>query len=183
MKDFSKTKIARVYSTALYEAAEENSCVEKVWRDIVKIKGLLHQNSELVAYLSSPLWSENDKKDVLQKAAKILKIDEETRSCLEIVVSNGRIGDLPAILDGFAKVYYQKNNVIEVEVETVKKLSETQDENLRVILEKILAKNVLVNYNINPTILGGLRIKCGSRMYDDCLATKLNYLENVMKGK
>lgn len=183
MKKNSKTKIARVYSTALYEAASDRGCVEEVWKDVAKLNGLLHQNSDLIAYLSSPLWGEKDKEDVLDRVAKILKLNEETESCLQVISINGKIKDLPTILAGFSKVYYQKHNIAEVEVEAVKKLSDIQDKNLREMLTKVLAKDVVINYNINPGILGGLRIRYGSKMYDDCLATKLNYLENVMKGK
>ena len=183
MKKNSKSKIARVYATALYEAAEDKGCVDKVWKDIGKLEVLLEKEPELKAYLASPLWSEKDKKDVLKKTAEALALDEDTKNCLQLVVQNNRVSYLPDILDGFARVYYMKNNIAEVEVETVRDLSAAQDKCLRGILQKLFAKNIVVKYNINPAILGGLRVKCGSKMYDDCLATKLNYLENVMKGK
>ena len=51
------------------------------------------------------------------------------------------------------------------------------------LLEKILGKQVEIDYVLNPKILGGLRVQCGSKMFDDSLASKLNYLENIMKGK
>ena len=47
----------------------------------------------------------------------------------------------------------------------------------------MLGKQVVINYELNPKILGGLRVQCGSKMFDNSLASKLNYLENVMKGK
>ena len=50
-------------------------------------------------------------------------------------------------------------------------------------MEKILGKQVEIDYVLNPKILGGLRVQCGSKMFDNSLASKLNYLENVMKGK
>lgn len=183
MKKNSKSKIARVYSAALYEAAEEKKCVEKVWNDVARLGAFLRKNGEFASYLACPLWSEQDKKDVLAKASKILELDEETKSCLEIISENRRMSDLSAILDEFVNVYYHKNNIAEVEVETAKELSKLQDERLSKVLQNLLKRNIVVKYTVNPAILGGLRVKCGSQMYDDCLATKLNYLENVMKGK
>ena len=38
LKKKSKTKIARVYSTALYDAATEMGQIEKVWADIEKLQ-------------------------------------------------------------------------------------------------------------------------------------------------
>lgn len=183
MKKSSKTKIARVYSAALYEAAVEKKCVAQVWEDAAKLQNLLKTDAEFEAYLASPLWDEKDKNDVLAKTAKILGLRQETLNCLEIVTANHRVGDLAMILDDFGKIYYLKNNIAEVDVDTVKKLSAAQDNNLKKVLAQIFAKEVVINYNINPSIIGGLRIQYGSKMFDDSLAAKLNYLENVMKGK
>ena len=83
----------------------------------------------------------------------------------------------------YQKIYYKDQGIIEVDVETVKDLSSSQDKKLKTVLSKLFAGDVVVNYKINPSIIGGLRVKSGSKMFDDSLATKLNYLENLMKGK
>ena len=183
MKKVSKTKTAHVYATALYEVSVEKKSVEKVKEDVVKLQKLLAENREFCDYLENPLWSQNDKKDVLKKGAKLLNLRDETLSCLEVVTENGRISDLSLILNDFEKIYNCKNNVIKVCVETVKQLSSQQDNKLKKTLEKKLGKSVTINYVLNPKILGGLRVQCGSKMFDNSLVSKLNYLENVMKGK
>ena len=58
-----------------------------------------------------------------------------------------------------------------------------QDAKLKKVIENLLGKKVLIDYVINPKILGGLRVQCGSKMFDNSLINKLNYLENIMKGK
>ena len=70
----------------------------------------------------------------------------------------------------------------EVEVETVKQLSATQNKKLQQNLEKMLDKKVVVTYKITPELIGGLRIKFGSEMIDNSLVSKLNRLEIEMKG-
>ena len=183
LKKVSKTKVAHVYATALYEAAVESKSVEKVKNDVAELRKILDGNGDFGAYLENPLWSQKDKNDVLQKTAKLLKLSGDTLSCLNVVVENGRISDLAMILDDFEKIYNKKNNVVKVDVETVKKISKLQNDKLKKVMEKILGKQVVLNYIINDKILGGLRIQCGSKMYDNSLINKLNYLENIMKGK
>ena len=68
-------------------------------------------------------------------------------------------------------------------LKTVKKLSSVQSSSLQKTLEKFFGKKVVIDYQIVPSILGGLRIRCGSKMIDGSLMSKLNYLENIMKGK
>ena len=183
MKKVSKTKIAHVYATALYEASLESNSVEKVKVDVAKLQELLNENNDFADYLENPLWSQKDKYEVLQKTSKLLSLRSETLNCLDVVVENGRISDLKLILNGFEKIYNCKNNVVKVSVETVKKLSSSQNAKLKKVMENMLGKQVEIDYVLNPKILGGLRVQCGSKMFDNSLASKLNYLENVMKGK
>lgn len=183
MKKTSKTKISKTYAMALYEAASGTKSIDKVLNDIEKLRTLLKEDASVCSYLSSPLWADADKKDVLAKSAKILHLSEETLACLDLVTENRRIAELMMILDDFVKIYYQKSGVAEVDVETVKKLTAKQDKSLTAVLEKLFAKKVVINYIVNPAVAGGLRVKYESKMFDDSLASKLNYLENVMKGK
>lgn len=133
-------------------------------------------------YLANPIWSDVDKKDVLVQIGSKLKLSAETVSCLDIISNNRRFGALPLILQEFLHVFYRRSGIQEVEVESVKELSAAQDKKLQANLEKVLGKKVVVSYKIRPELIGGLRIKFGSEMIDNSVISKLNRLENVMKG-
>lgn len=182
MKKLSKTKIAVTYATALYLAALEEKAVEKVKSDVEKLGSVIKADADFVKCLSNPIWADEDKKDVLQKVATKLALGNETLRCLDVIVDNHRFAELPIILDAFSHVYYTKNNIQEVEVESVKNLSASQMKKLQTNLEKSLNKKVVITYKILPELIGGLRIKYGSEMIDNSLAAKLNRLEIVMKG-
>ena len=181
VKKVSKAKIATTYANALYAAAVEKNNLEQIFADVHRLVSSV--SDEFVSYMSSPLWSDEDKADVLRQVAKKVKINDETLRCLEVVMENRRFGELSDILRAFEHVYYQKKNIIEVAVDSVKPLSSAQDKKLRTNLEKSLGQKVVVAYSINPEILGGLRIRFGSDMIDDTLIQKLNRLEIMMKGE
>ena len=183
MKKVSKIRIANVYATALYEASIDSKSVDKVRDDVLKLQNLLNENSDFGDYLENPLWSQQDKNEVLLKTSKLLGLSKDVLNCLDVVVENGRISDLKLILSGFEKIYNRKNNIEKISVETVKELSVKQDSKLKKVMENILGKKVVIDYVVNPKILGGLRVQCGSKMFDNSLINKLNYLENIMKGK
>jgi len=164
-------------------AASEAGKLDEVWRDVVKLRQMMSENADFAAYLANPLWSDDDKTDVLHKSAKLLGLSNDTKNCLQLVVENRRISDLTLILEEFDDLYYAKADVAEVVVESANKISKPQSDKLQKVLEKLLAKKVVVDYRLNSAILGGLRIKSGSKMFDNSLVSKLNYLENIMKGK
>lgn len=182
MKKDSKTKIASIYSLALFEAAEEKKAVAKVHADVLALLDIMDADKEFLKYFSNPLWGTDSKKSALKDIAKKLKLADETLQCLDVIADNNRFKELQLILEAFKHLYYKKNNIAEVDVASAKKLTATQDKKLSAVLEKMLNKKVVVNYTLNPELLGGLRVKYGSNMIDDSIQGKLNRLEIMMKG-
>ena len=183
MKKISKAKIAVTYATALLDAAAEKKAVAKVFADVLKLREAVSGDAAFVKYMANPLWPEMDKRAVLAETAKKLKLSAETLRCLDIIHENRRFGDLLPILDEFVHLYYLRSNIAEVQVESVKKLSSAQDKKLLSVLEKLLQQKVVLNYKIYPELIGGLKIRVGSEMFDDTVASKLNRLEIMMKGE
>lgn len=182
MKKDSKNKIASVYSLALYEAAESKKAVEEVYADILVLLEVIAADKDFKRYFTNPLWSLDSKKEALRDIAAKLKLSEETKCCLDVIADNNRFAEFDMILDAFKHLYYDKKNIEEVNVQSVKKLSASQNKKLVSVLEKKLGKKVLVNYILNPELLGGLKISYGSNMIDDSISGKLTRLENMMKG-
>ena len=182
MKKISKTKIATTYANALYAAALEKNNLEGVFADIQKLIPAIRKNTDFIMYMANPLLDDVSKKEMLKAISQKIGLDKETLHCLEVVLENRRFAELSLILEAFRHLYYQKKNIVEVEVDCVKPLSTSQDKKLKSNLEKSLGKKIVVSYTITPEILGGLRVKFGSNMIDDTLVNKLNRLEIMMKG-
>lgn len=182
MKKISKAKVISTYADALYSAAEEKAAVARVFEDVKHLMEILREDESIVKYLSNPVWNLESKQEALAAVGAKLKLDKETLNCLDIIASNNRFPELLPILEEFKHLWYQKNGIVEVEVQSVQKLSAAQEKNLMANLEKMLSKKVIINYEIRSEVLGGLIIKFGSSMIDDSIRGKLNRLEIMMKG-
>lgn len=182
MKKVSKSKIASTYALALYEGAGENKAIARVFTDVDKLIMALNEDSSIIKYLANPIWDVEAKKVAMKEVSHNVGLCKETLNFLDVVADNNRFAELALILEEFKHLYYQKNNIVEVEIQTVKNLGSAQDKQLKDNLEKVLAKKVIVKYEIKPELLGGLVIKYGSSMIDDSIKGKLNRLELIMKG-
>lgn len=182
VKKISKTKIISTYAQSLYEAAEENKVTEKVAKDVDVLRKILADDPQIITDLSNQIWKTGSKLQAISEISKKLGLTEEMKSCLNLLAENGRMAELLPVLDAFKHTYYQCHDIEEVEVLTVKSLSEAQDKKLKASLEKKLAKKVLITYTIKPELLGGLVVKYGSSMIDDSISGKLTRLEIMMKG-
>lgn len=182
MKKISKSKIVSTYALALYEGAEEKKSVEKVFADVEKLLSAVKEDTSIVKYLANPIWDVEAKKAAIKEVASKVHLCKETMNCMDVIADNKRFAEFQQILEGFVRLYYLKNNIVEVEVQTVKKLAASQDKKLKENLEKVLNKKVMVKYDLKPDLLGGLIIKFGSSMIDNSIKGKLNRLELIMKG-
>ena len=170
----------------------EDNLVFENWGGTVKVgfKGRIKKHSKNEKFTAEIVCSSLEEV-LLSGACKLKGTGDFTAQTVKFDLS----GAATAVWDGNFKVVkigkidlsgasqLQLNvEVPEVEVETVKQLSAAQDKKLQQNLEKILSKKVVLAYKITPEIIGGLRIKFGSEMIDNSLASKLNRLEIEMKG-
>ena len=140
-------------------------------------------DESLPAQMSSPLLTAAEINTLLGELETRLGLCKETVNFLQVLVSSSKLRNLGMVADDFSRLYYQDNNIAEVVVETVKALSPAQDKKLRSALVKRFGRQVELDYQITPSILGGMRILCGSELLDASLNSKLNNLENLIKGK
>lgn len=183
MKKISKTKIAATYAQALLDAAVEKKTLAKVFADVAVLQEATASDADLVKYMTNPLWAETDKQSVLGTIAKKFKLVTETANALTAILQNRRFAELPLILDEFVHLYYRHQNIAEVEVDSAVKLTAAQTKKISTVLENKLKRQIVLEAKVFPELIGGLRIKVGSKMFDDTIAAKLNRLEIMMKGE
>ena len=80
-------------------------------------------------------------------------------------------------------LYYKDNNIIEVNVCSAVKLSTQQNKKLKTALEKKLNSKIVLNCEIKPEILGGLKISYNSFLIDDTLQTKLSNMKKLIMSE
>lgn len=182
MKKDSKSKIASVYAEALYNAAVEEKAVPKIHKDVMALIKTIKEEKDFAKYFSNPLWGTISKKSALKEIASNLKLSKETLRCLDIIADNNRFAEIAIILDAFVRLYYKKQNITEIEVDSALKLTEAQNKKVLQMLEQKFGEKIVVNFHVDPELLGGLRVRYGSTMIDDSVLGKLNRLEMMMKG-
>ena len=87
-----------------------------------------------------------------------------------------RAAEISAILKEQIKNFGQ-----EAEVTVAEQLNDARMNDIRDALKQVTGKDVQVDLKVDPTIIGGLVVKLGSRMIDSSLRTKLNAIKHAMK--
>lgn len=182
MNKCSKLKNAILYASSLYKGAVECSKLDETRQDADKLTKSATNGFKDFNLLNNPIWPIEKKEKLIEAVVQELKLNKPMLNLLKILVENRKIDELELILNQFKKIYNDKQNIAEVDVDTVIELSVQQDENLRQKLASIFKKKITINYHINPQILGGLIIRCGTVQIDSSVKHQLDSLEQLMKG-
>lgn len=182
VKKVSNFKTAKIYASALYESAEVSGALPAVLHDVETLKSAELNKLDEAKYLNSPIVDFEKKNVLLEVLAQKFELNEKTFNLLKILTQNGNFDLLDLVTDDFFTIYNNKHNIAEITVETSESLSAEQDEKLRKKLGEIFVKNIKINYQLKPEILGGLVIKNGTIHIDLSLKNKLKNLEQLMKG-
>lgn len=181
MAKVSKLQITENYANALFKAAEAENLLDAMRADCQNIEASLLQTPQLKIF-NSPKVKLSEKKNLLAQIAKVLKLSNPTVNFLELLAEKRRFNLLSDILQYVRHLDLKKQGILEINAESVQELSDKQKQKLEKGLEKALNTPIIVNYKINPAILGGLSIQYNSIKVDDSVAGKLQRLEQIMKG-
>lgn len=170
------------YATALFELARDAKALDAVEKSLASVKAALADSAEFKALTLSPLIARADAKKAIAATATALKLDSITANFLGVLAENRRLGDLRAILRAFRTLLAGHRGETTAEVTSAHPLDTGQQDALRQQLKTRLGRDVSIDLNVDPSLLGGLVVRIGSQMIDSSIKTRLNTLANAMKG-
>ncbi len=170
------------YGLAIFDLANENNALQAVESDFAALRTMLSESEDFGALVSSPVvTSEDQAKGVAAIAAKA-GFNALTIKFLGVLAANRRLTALKSIMDAFDRLAAEQRGEMNASVTSAKKLTATQLKNLQKNLKSALGQDVAIESIVDENLLGGLKVKVGSRMIDSSLKTKLDNLAIAMKG-
>jgi F-type H+-transporting ATPase subunit delta len=176
------SELARRYSTALYELADENKALDEVAGDLVTLKGLLAESDDLRRLVRSPVISREDQGRAVAAVLEKAGISDLTRRFIGLVARNRRLFALGAMSDDFLNELHRRRGEARAEVTAARPLSDAQLAAVTEALRRSTGSKVDVAVLVDPGLLGGMVIRFGSRMIDSSVRTQLNKLQIAMKA-
>ena len=153
------------YAEALFEAARERDELEGVLSDLEEFNAVLHESEELRLFFYGGQIPERQKRRALDGLTEGMKTS--TTNFLKVLVDNGREEILQEVLARYEQLVKEHLGKIEVGVTTAVKLSDEQLDRLRERLGEVLeGKEIVLENNVDPDLIGGAVFRYGGRMMD-----------------
>ncbi|MGL5152553.1 MAG: F0F1 ATP synthase subunit delta [Clostridium sp.] len=169
----------RRYALALYQVGQSKGKVEEYLQDLKEICDLIYNNTEFYEVIKHPQISTRKKKKTFINIFKG-KIDEELLSFLLILIEKDRILYIREKYDQMVKIHLENQNKLKVLVKSAVPL---KDEELKVLREKLenkYNKTLIIETEIDKSLLGGVFIRVGNDVIDGTIKSKLEEMKSLM---
>jgi F-type H+-transporting ATPase subunit delta len=179
--DSKATDVGVRYAQALFELAKSQGDVGAVEADLKSLKAMRADSADLRTLIGSAVIDAEAKGRCLAAIADAADFNVTTRKFLGLVASNRRANALPAMITAFERIAAADRGAISAEVTTAMPLTPAQSAALAASLRQALGKDPEIETKVDPAILGGLKVRVGSRLYDASLKSRLDSLKFALK--
>jgi F-type H+-transporting ATPase subunit delta len=174
--------LAERYAAALFELADEGHALDAVANDLRQLRAMLAESPDLQRLVRSPVLSRLEQGRAVAALAERAGLSPLTRNFLGLAAANLRLFAVPAMIEAFLAQLAARRGEVTAEVAAAQALSPAQRGAVEEQLRRAVGAKVTVEIKVDPSLLGGLVVKVGSRMVDASLKSQLHRLEAAMKG-
>jgi F-type H+-transporting ATPase subunit delta len=173
--------VAGRYASALLETANEQGQLAAIEADIDTVQGALAESDDLRRMVRSPVFSAEDQAKALDALLGRIGVNPLTLNFFKVLARNRRLFAAEDIIRAFKALAAEARGEVQAEVTSAVALNDSQLDALKEQLKNSVGKDVQLEATVDPSLLGGLIVKIGSRMIDSSLKTKLATLNTRMK--
>ena len=180
-EDPSVSGVSGRYATALFELARDANSIDAVSADLDKFDAMLSESADLKRLVLSPVFAADAQLKALSAVLDKAGISGTAANFLKVLTNNRRLFAVRDMIRGFNKLVATYKGEVTAQVTVAEQLNDARMNDIRAALREVTGKDVQVDVTVDPSIIGGLKVKLGSRMVDASLRTKLNSIKFAMK--
>lgn len=182
MADDSKaTDVGARYAQALFDLAKDEKKIAAVESDLQSLKRMAADSADLRTLLFSPGFSAEQKAAGLNALAAKAKCDPLTIKFIGFLTAQRRANALLSVITGFEALAAKERGAVSAEVTTAVPMSAAQEKGVAAALRQALGKTPEISTRVDPSLLGGIKVRVGSRLFDASLKSRLDSLKFALK--
>ena len=170
---------AKNFAEALFSLAEELSITDEVLSDVEVASSALRKNPEYAGIADTPAISVHEKLALIDEAFG--SINENVRNLIKILCERHSVHEFVRVAKEFRALYDESRGIIPAEVISACPLTEKQLSALKLRLESITGKTVVLESKVDKTLLGGIKLRYMGKQLDASLRSRLDAIERGLK--
>jgi len=173
--------VAERYAASLFELALEGGAIDAVAADLNRFQAMIDESADLKRLVESPVFTAEDQVKAISAIGEKAGFNALVLNFLKVVASNRRLFAVPGMVAAYRQIVARHKGEITADVTSAHALTAEQETELKAALKGVTGKEVSISVTVDPSLLGGLIVKVGSRQIDTSLRTKLSTLKLALK--
>ena len=167
------------YTKALFEITEELGTTERVLAELKAAESLFKSSPEYPKLLDTPAVSKEERVGLVDEAFG--SFDTHLTNLIKILSERHSTYLIPKISEEYSVLYDTSRGIERAVAISARPMSADQLSRLRAKLESMTGKTVKLENTVDPTILGGLKVRISGKQLDGSIKTRLDSFENSLK--
>ena len=177
----SQSTAAKRYALALFQLAQKHNQLTSVEEDLREVKVVFKENRELQALLASPKLSLDRKKELIRELFG--QANPLVVNTLQVLIDRKRINETVAVATEFATLSNEAQGIAEAKVFSTRPLTDTERADISsAFAQKVGKQSLRIENVIDPSLIGGIRLQIGNRIFDSSVSAKLDRLKKQLIG-
>jgi len=169
--------VARPYAEALFRVAQNGDM--GAWSAVVAELAQIGANPDVQAYASNPNVTQAQLADTIASLVKS-PLSPEAKNFVAMLTENGRIALLPEIGAQFALLKNANEGAADATIYSAFEISADQLNQLAATLEKKFGRKLNPQVQVDPSLIGGVRVVVGDEVLDTSVRAKLQQMHNAL---
>jgi F-type H+-transporting ATPase subunit delta len=177
------SELANRYARSAFELAGDDRSKQNLLNELRALDKVLSQDAAIHNFLCSPMVKVEVREKVLQTAFQNAGASAEIKQFVLLLAQKGRLELFAQIVQAFENQIDAANGVSRGTVRSAVALTPQERQQVENIVEQQLHKKVILTYQVDPSVIGGLVAQVGSFTFDDSLESHLPRLNEELKRR
>ena len=164
---------ARRYARALFDVVSKSGDVDATLVELKGLGGAISGHADLRRALTSPGVPLGAKQTVMREVLALQPVSKVVARLLTLIVENDDIDEIEQVVEAFEQRVLDLHQVVRAEITSAVPLSADKLQSIEAALATASGARVVITPRVDPTILGGIVAKVGSRVYDGSISRHL----------
>ena len=171
---------SREYGRALFLLTEELGTTERVREEAGAVSDLFLANPDYERMLDTPALSPDERIALIDGA--LAGFDENLLNLVKILIERRMAYAVVRTLRAYEEEYMESRGIIRAEVISAISLTDSQKKRIEEKLGKITGKQVIIDNKVDPSLLGGIKLRYMGIQRDGSIKTRLDDFASSLKG-
>jgi F-type H+-transporting ATPase subunit delta len=175
----NKNQIAKKYSRAILNTVKLSD-VPLVIEELKAFSSLIEKNRRLKLLFGGQIFTDEEKGKAFEAIRPSLKFNAGTEKFLGLVIAQGYLAAMKEIITYTISIYNERQKKATAVVVSPVSLDKGYSDRLKAALKNLINRDIELENEIDPSLLGGFIVRVGSTIYDSSVKGQLRLLKSEL---